>query len=181
MRVFICSLLLLLVFACKKEDISNLSLPPVTQNGANTLGFLRNGSVWVNYGRRCTISGCDTNQVEAELNRLSGGGYQFSLSAGFSANTRPRIDEFFGISFMFLPSVGTYQPSPLQYNYVHLLIGNKEYRNLDSSRCRVEITRFDTVGRVVSGSFEAVLFDIAGGPDSVRITNGRFDAALQLH
>ena len=39
---------------------------------------------------------------------------------------------------------------------------------------RVEVTRYDTVARVVSGTFEAKLREYQG-PDSMIITKGRFD------
>ena len=39
---------------------------------------------------------------------------------------------------------------------------------------RVEVTRYDTVAHVVSGTFEATLREYQG-PDSVVLTKGRFD------
>ncbi len=41
--------LLCTLFACKKEDPSPDSLPPITQEGKNTFGCYINGEVWVPY------------------------------------------------------------------------------------------------------------------------------------
>ena len=50
----------------------------------------------------------------------------------------------------------------------------RSYYTGNAARGQVIITRFDTVARVVAGSFEAKLRE-EGGPDSLNITQGRFD------
>ena len=54
---------------------------------------------------------------------------------------------------------------------------HKDYLTGPTSPGEVTITRFDTVARVVSGTFEARLREY-NGPDSVRITKGRFDCSF---
>ena len=48
---FLLCMPLLLFFSCKKEDGPATALPPVTQEGSNTVGFLLDGQVWVPFGK----------------------------------------------------------------------------------------------------------------------------------
>ena len=53
--------------------------------------------------------------------------------------------------------------------------GNHSLYTGSNAHGHVIITRLDTIARVVSGTFEAKLRE-DGGPDSLTITQGRFDA-----
>lgn len=52
---------------------------------------------------------------------------------------------------------------------------NRAFYTGTTARGQIIITRFDTLARVVSGTFEATL-KAEGGPDSLTIAQGRFDA-----
>lgn len=51
---------------------------------------------------------------------------------------------------------------------------DRKFYTGNAARGQVIITRFDTVARVVAGTFEAKLKEDSG-PDSLSITQGRFD------
>src|SRR5436190_2079521 len=62
MRTAVVLLLLLLsavVYSC--DEAANVWLPDKTSEGMNTLGFITDDHVWMNYGVRCTDAGCKEN------------------------------------------------------------------------------------------------------------------------
>ena len=170
--------LLLLASGCKKNDLDPDGLVPATQAGENTGDFLLNGrpyrpgrdsaypgpavsagwyKIWG--GRQITVTmGRQFDRDDTVLNivlpRLTGPG-AFTITDGVSpvviAGNRPYV------------LYSAIHPSPA-----------RRFLTRPTAVGRVELTRYDTVARVVSGTFEATLREYQG-PDSVVITKGRFD------
>lgn len=180
-RLFI----LLLVFAflsCRREKVPNLSLPSITQSGQNTLGFLIDSNVWVNYGRRCTIAGCNDNKVEAHLYRQPNGDFDLEVSAGYSV-TSETIDQMFFLYTTNVTTTGTFFLDNTLGRGMKFIASNytqsyKEFKNRFPNNCVLTITKFDTTNRIIAGTFSGVLYNPANQTDSVRIQDGRFDAQL---
>jgi len=168
----------LLLVNCKKDDFDADGLVPATQSGKDTGDFLLNGqpyrpgrgsaypgpavgAYWSNIrgGRKMTvIMGRQFERDDTGLNivlpRITGPG-TFTITEGVSpviiAGNKPYV------------LYSATHPSPAR----HFLTG-------PTAIGRVEVTRYDTVARVVSGTFEAKLREYQG-QDSVVLTKGRFD------
>lgn len=163
---------------CKKEPVPAFSLPPASQVGANTLGFMVHGRVWQNYGVRCTFYGCDTNKVASSFHKS---GMYFTLRAGQNARD---VDESFGIVLDSIVGTGTYRTiSPrraqrqLQFSE---RTAKQEYSTARPGSSTFVITRLDTARHILSGTFEGVLQSTTlGSTESVSITDGRFDVKYE--
>ncbi|OGX86012.1 hypothetical protein BEN47_13625 [Hymenobacter lapidarius] len=169
---------LLATSACKKDDFDLDGLVPATQSGKDTGDFLLNGqpyrpgrgsaypgpavgAIWSNIrgGRKITVVmgrkfDRDDTGINIVLPRITGPAV-FTITDGVSpvVITGNRSYIIYGIT----------QPSPA-----------RQFLTGPAAVGRVEVTRYDTVARVVSGTFEAMLREFQG-PDSVVITKGRFD------
>lgn len=176
-------LLLALIFlSCRREQVPNLSLPPNTQTGQNTLGFFVENKVWTNYGRRCAIAGCNDNKVSAEFYKQPNGDFILSLGAAYSVSSQT-IDQSFGFVTTNITKPGTFAlDSSLghQVLYVasHYSQSYKDYKNSLPNKFVLTITKFDTTNKIVAGTFNGVLYNRFNLADSVLIKDGRFDAQL---
>lgn len=72
----ICFLTIFSLFfaACKKDPTKNAKLPPITQEGKNTVGFMIDGEVWVPY-YECRFMGDPCGEIHASYG-VSGGSAQ---------------------------------------------------------------------------------------------------------
>jgi hypothetical protein len=166
-------------FSCKKESIPILSLPAITQTGQNTLGFMLNNKVWANYGRRCVLfGGCTVNEVTAEREKRNLD-YQLGISAGYNADT---LDQALYIVTSNIYSTGDYKLDSSSNHRIRFLAGgnksNKEYFNRLPNKCLLTITKFDTINKIISGTFNATLYESLDIKDSIKIESGRFDAKI---
>lgn len=169
-------LLCLLFCACRKSfkpppHNNNIpGLPPVTQSGANTLGFLLNGVPWTPEGNNNLSVDFDPGFNEGIVGVVA---YRLISASNHSVFS-------FGI-----------QDS---LNYIHfpkkILVGKKtlaQFSFTDSNFCErihydtvvyrngyLTISVLDKTKRVFAGTFEATLFNPQCG-DTIKITNGRFD------
>ncbi len=170
-------LLIAVVFCfanCEKVKLPNNNnnipgLPPATQTGANTLGFLLNGVPWVPMGNNGTANlsirldtGVNNSEFIIQSYRLFPQNYsEFKISYGGNNLT------FF----------------PIHIN--PLLIGFVSFKDQDSckrstndpsniSTTNITISKNDKSNRIISGLFESTIFNPACG-DTIKITNGRFD------
>ena len=166
----IATILLILVgsFSCRKEHIT--TLPPMTQTGANTFG--------------CNIIDESLNIEPFVAQR--GYGY-FGVS--YSSATYSRISKqlkirAFGRSsnieiHAFFPADGCVRTHGIFYSDYSLY-----YREFDSGD--ICFTKFDTINKVVSGTFSGrtklyMTGDNSGNPDSVvYLSEGRFDIELEI-
>lgn len=169
----------LLLVACKKETADPDGLVPATQEGKNTGDFLLNGVPW---GPKASITSTG-NPVGARWDKIRGGREVTLIFVRYGQNdevianvrlpyiTQPGIFTLADVVNPFIVagsgkaymSYAIFHPSPA-----------RRYLTGPTYLGRVEVTRYDTVARVVSGTFEAKLREYQG-PDSVSITKGRFD------
>ena len=172
----------ILLWACRKKDIPDLPLPAASQTGQNTLGFLLNEKVWANFGRRCTIAGCSDNAVSALLYKQPNGDFTLEISAGYTVMTE-KIDQSFYIYTTNIITAGTYLLDSslnrrMAFNASRYNQTYREYRNIQSARCSLTITKFDTVNKIVAGNFSGIIYNPVNLTDSTKILDGRFDAYL---
>ena len=182
-NILLALLLTIAFYSCKKEGIPNLTLPANTQTGQNTLGFMLDNKIWANYGKRCTtMGGCKENKVSATQYRQSNGDLYLEISAGYNADT---IDQAFYISTTNITNIGTFlidsslnQGMTFYANQSAQFFQN--YRTRKPGKCFLTITKFDTTNKIISGVFNATLYNTFNLNDSVKIEDGRFDAKLDL-
>lgn len=171
------SAVLLGLSACKKEKNPLDTLPEATQTGANTMGCLVNGQAFklISEGFNTTPLGVTRfttrrrmlfyfRQQSGALNRAITVSIPYLHGPGIYALDQ-RADPAFTTT---APAYGTYttsNPEP-----------TSRYLTSATATGQVLITRFDSVAQVVSGTFEFTAQKTSGdGPETVRITDGRFD------
>ena len=187
---FLLLLPLLSMGKCQKKEEPEpvLTLPPITQSGANTFGFVVDGRVWITYGHVCYygLGGCASNELLAD--------YDYRSSRrGFYVNTRldtPKRNETFYLELDSLVRVGKYPtttyvvPSPTRRAIrsfgLTLNAGDRVNETsygsfLKSGKAAITITKFDTVQRIIAGTFEGTLRQNNDSTKLVHITDGRFD------
>lgn len=183
MKTLLVPLFLLLgLTTCKKDNTDPNGLPPATQEGKNTGGFLLNGQPWLpkidplNAGR--SPVGAIYGPYTQRIVRLSLNFYRYendNNSQGLSINIE-KIKQ--GGIFQLDQNIDPFVisgPRPPYAVYTIFDPGtDRSFYTGPQGRGQVIITRLDTLARVVSGTFEAKVRE-DGGRDSLTITQGRFD------
>lgn len=183
MKTPLCCLLVLCLLAnsCKKDNTDPNGLPPATQAGKNTAGFLLDGKPWLPKGSPTSLQPYGVSWPRFRVQ----GGRTLEINF-FRYNSK---DDLTAVNFHF-PDVhhsGTFDLS--QYINTGVISGpqppyavysiyepgpDRKFYTGSTARGQIIITRFDTIARVVAGTFDAKLKE-DGGPDSLSITQGRFD------
>ena len=183
-RMYLLGLMLgLTLAACKKDDTDPNGLPPATQEGKNTAGFLLNGQPWLPVKNPSLPANSPVGATWASRNYMGGRALQIYISH------HPNSNDYTLLSFIFhnVRHAGTFalnqdidpvvisgpRPPYAVYSMYEPGPARKFYTGA-AARGQIIITRFDTLARVVAGTFEAKLKE-DGGPDSLTITQGRFD------
>ncbi len=159
----------LLLGSCRDRHQDEDTLPPATQEGKNTGGALVDGKVWVakieapdsNPGGNNTMYDYANNEyrLSIKLNNLKnpdGNNIEINVTSPVELNQ------------------GTYQ---LNNNYsnrgMYSVISFSTYYTSASNTGVVNITRFDKINKIVSGTFSFTAVNSAG--QVVTIKEGRFD------
>lgn len=154
---------------CKKNNPES-GLPPATQEGKNTAGFLINGKVWLPKGDNGFANlACDYDET------FMGGAFNIT---GY--RYEPNKRSFFGVSGRDITNTGIYKLnlSPDKKGDISIDANSKYciyewYDTIPNHNAYLNITKLDKVNRIVSGTFEFAL--VKPGCEEVRITQGRFD------
>ncbi|MDR2886828.1 MAG: hypothetical protein LBV26_02325 [Bacteroidales bacterium] len=169
-------LLTVVSHSCEKEAPDKL--PPETQEGKNTFGCYINDILFARI--------------------------KFRSKKPFAEYNRETNSLFFGCEWSG-PSVVLYLENPREFEYNNVIFGNASHSETESSYhgCwyfvgentgYVFLTKFDTINRIVSGTFEfsARCVDHFYGPhhvgnieyagdSTVQVSNGRFDIKLNVY
>jgi len=170
---------LLALPACKKDNTDPNGLPAATQEGKNTAGFLLNGQPWL---PKASYVGNNPYTVSASYGPIR---RAHRLAVSMFRYQDVNNSQSLTLYLAGVRTLGTYQlnqeidpfvisglePS---HAYYRITSGARDFYTGSTARGQVVITRLDTVARVVAGTFEAKLRE-EGGPDSLAITQGRFD------
>jgi len=159
---------------CKeKPNVSNdvPGLPPATQTGANTLGFLLNGVPWTPAGNNGTAN----LSIDFDPG-INNGGMGIS---GYRVIAAGNV-EYLGIGITDSLNFKTAPFSLLLYNKsiysIRFLRNSCDYLWTDTlikTSGNITISKLDRIENIIAGTFSAVL--IKPGCDTIKITNGRFD------
>ena len=162
------------------------SLPPITQNGANTFGCLIDGDLMV------AIDGC--TQVSCIPNPYFDSSIGFGI-AGTMDTARYKVRYFLDMQFDNIKVAGVYSMDTIAKKRTNGVRINgtrvqKEFgakfstSSYDStSYCRgvLHITKWVRgVNGFCSGTFWYDLYDPANHPDTVHVREGRFDIKLSI-
>jgi hypothetical protein len=163
--------------SCQPEP--ELSLPPKTQEGRNTLGFKADGKVWVNYGEICNWFDCEENVVDGRLHKNADGSHTLVVAAYYN-DKKKNISQQFSVMAKYVDAPGTYQVKREHDNFVSLVIdmSQNNFYQLGSSGFTLTITRLDTVNHILSGEFSGILQNYNDSTKTIPLTDGRFDTKL---
>ncbi|WP_139134263.1 hypothetical protein [Crocinitomix algicola] len=162
---------ILLSVSCKKNKDKKLTLPPATQTGENTLGFLIDDQVWIPNGGGYypSFASKDYNSHEDVFGLITNNTKNFDCSSNFNVG----ITNFNG--------TGTYNCDNIySTSNTKLFSGCTEYRKypgckLDTNGINnITITYFSLTERIASGTFNLTLINPKNN-EQVLIRDGRFD------
>jgi hypothetical protein len=168
---------LLSLSACKKEKAPLDTLPEASQTGANTMGCLVDGQAFspgtTGFNRTAVHATRFTRRSRMLLSfSQEDGNRNRSIIFSIPYLRRPgryaldqAADPTFTTSTPAYAYFSFYNPEPTGY-----------YLTNPKTTGQVLITRFDSVAHIVSGTFEFAAQKTSGeGPETVQITDGRFD------
>lgn len=160
---------------CKKDPTKNAKLPPITQEGKNTIGFTIDGEVWVPY-YECRFMGDPCGEIHASYGE-AGGAAPNGIGFGFN---RVRNDKFSGMSISSTGN-GTITSSGIKTDSISVefqgetLEGHIPVFRGPLSGSKFVITKFDPQNQIISGEFEFVLKEYNGTGKIITVKDGRFD------
>jgi hypothetical protein len=165
---------------CKKDKIPD-SLPPITQAGKNTFGCKLNGQVWVPYAK-CNTTGSPCEEVFVQVYPVTNNDLPVQLEIKVEHYNSPNTFTEFHIFTTLRDSIystGNKTDSlSLEYYDGSGFIPYTNYNNLNNSSAnQLQITKIDTVQKILSGTFEGVLYK--SPTDSVTVSEGRFDVRFE--
>jgi len=171
--LYTCLCFVLLSVQCRKSDLrrtDTLGLPPATQIGANTFGFLLNGQPWVPSGNNGSGNNLSIDYDPGFKNGILG-------ITSYRVINESKI-QYYGIG---IDSLNSYT-SIHNYKFYRngALISNANFNGCsissDDSNSLISgelmLLKYDKVNRIIAGSFT---FTFKNNCDSFKITNGRFD------
>ncbi len=167
----------LLSTSCKKQKdpTKNAQLPPATQEGKNTVGFIIDGEVWVPYAR-CGFGQSPCKEVSARYG-ASGGAAPDGIDFGFTRERKGKI------SYLQISSTGLGTITTLG-NKVDSVGVNFTGENSSGSSnsfsgvlsgSRFIITKIDKQTQIISGEFEFILNEDNRTGRTIILKDGRFD------
>jgi hypothetical protein len=159
----------LLASRCKKDsDPPPPQLPAATQQGLNTIGFKVNGEVWTPY-YECKLSGDPCGKISARYGPPNADFNQFDMQVARTIDQR---------SSLTITTIGRIKNIGNHYDSTnfYFLRNGSTYRNLPFLKSdKLEVTKLDTLNKIISGTFELTVYKSGNIADSLKITEGRFD------
>ncbi len=159
--------LALLSTSCPKKDNTPPApkpdvLPPITQTGANTFGFMLNGKVWLPHTSGSIIS------LDPQYYR---GRFTLSAERKIVADSVYQYISW-GIEPIFKTGIYIFDSSNVKAVIFRDSQKNITYYNSKINN-QLEIPKLDSANRIISGTFNIHL--VSTNNDTLNITNGRFD------
>ncbi|WP_201980641.1 hypothetical protein [Hymenobacter rubidus] len=195
-RTALTYLVLLPLSACTKscndydnnEEFARAKLPAYTETGANTLGCQLGSQTWtvlghynsgLNYGGRW-----QPNHLEAGAGTYSGI-TQLSFAGRMTGvrSSKEFYDAQIQLAFRLTDTLGglrllgadtTRTPGTAEFMTATNHVENREYKSSPRHPVRLLIRKLNKQQRIVSGTFSGMLYQYQG-PDSLAVTDGRFD------
>ena len=166
--------IVVLLTACQCKEVIKLpkELPPITQEGKNTFGFKADGELWTPYAA-CSIYGNPCAELSCSIANIPPSARMVAPMGMAARRKFLDVDSHISIDARGRPftRLGSYIDSisvQFRSNGIYSL-------GYPQQGDKFNITRIDTINRIVSGEFEFTLKDTYGGGTTIRITEGRFD------
>jgi hypothetical protein len=161
--------------ACRKHKLDNNSLPPATQEGKNTLGFLLNGKPWTPKG----FNGNPNMSLYYDTTYRNG---TFNIYCYYLPNKGSGYRQSFSIAADSVQNIGKiiFGEKDLSVVFRDNFDYSCDYESYDSTVIAYgycSVTKMDKVNGIFSGTFNFTM--IKSGCDTIKITAGRFDMKLQ--
>jgi hypothetical protein len=171
----LCALFIVL-FACKKKEEPLPALDPIYMGEATGL---KNGKPWQSYSRLFLSYG-NNPKYALEFDSLYYNSYLLETLSFSNFSLQPDTCRLFRSNSENLKNRGDSVLTALSYLEHDVTIGS--YQLCESANNQLIIESYDTVTQQMKGRFE-LTFIVAerpypSEPDTVRYTNGRFDARL---
>ena len=178
-NILLSSLFVAVLFSCKKKVDE---LPEPTQIGANTFGARVDGNLWVPQG----FGIAPTAPILEASYAVQGGVVLINARNFGSSPTETEIE-------LYLTNVtgaGTFQlnQSTQKYpnqtgNYAYYIerrfMPRNEWITTPQATGSVQITKFDTTAKIISGTFGFSAANTDGSSQRLNVTEGRFDIRYQ--
>ena len=165
-------LLLLVNIHCKKTVPPSNILPPATQDGKNTFGCRVNGEVWTPY-YSCGLIQLFTQckELQSMMVRVDSS-INLPMDLTLSASREIVQGSFSGFNIgVRISRTGNLIDSAI---VLYAQQSGEYYRHPPGDSTGIlNLTKLDTVNRIISGTFAFRLYNTWG--DSVTVTDGRFD------
>ncbi|MGI8584487.1 MAG: hypothetical protein ACR2KX_20040 [Chitinophagaceae bacterium] len=180
--LFVCLFPFVIGASCKKTITPpppppvTEGLPPATQEGKNTCGFLVNGKVWLPKGRR----GDGSPNLKCWYDPAYRNG-TFNINGFRYDDKEGTMFTGFSIGVSNVSRIGIYR---LNYNDTAKALFSDYNRNcvyytedtIPAHNSFLNITKFDLQNGIIAGMFQFTLAKV--GCDTISITEGRFDIKL---
>jgi hypothetical protein len=171
--LLITSTLLLVCVCCKKNHLP-ATLPSITQEGKNTVGFSLNGEVWLPY-YKCNLGANPCGEISARYGPPYGPNNIIAFQVARQRNgalSALTINSLFPIT-----TIGNkYDSINIEFMGENSSGNNNEWsKSYIGPAGSFEITRLDSINKIISGIFSFTLFESNGSGRSIQITEGRFD------
>ena len=160
--------------ACKKDKPPPAVLPPITQEGKNTVGFTIDGDVWVPYAK-CGFGSDPCGEISARygspLAAPNGIGFQFARYRGDKSSSLTISSGIFGNT---ITTVGDKIDSiSIDFQRENWNGNSGAYSGLRPGSSFI-ITKIDHQNQIISGNFKFVLRE-NNTTNELVLDNGRFD------
>lgn len=172
-KILLLTVLILGCCQCRKSK-ATLALPPITQEGKNTVGFILNGEVWVAFAE-CGLFGDPCKEISAryglpltEANAIS---FQFSRERQHKSSSLSISSANNGT----ITTVGNKTDSLSVVFRGENSIGNSGLYLGPMAGSQFIVTFFDRQNQIISGSFELRLGESTGNGNITILKSGRFD------
>ncbi len=187
----------ILLTSCSKDNAVETpadTLPPITTTGANTAGCIINGKVIIPKNTVNSINGSTA--------------YGLRVLSGVNFYNTPFGNDFFSITIANLKDGGNSYWIYIHLNNLNTGAGNytvsqsnaefysdatnipqilvrETYDNVSGKTFLsspnsgiITITRFDNQSKVISGTFNATLYNQSNSSETIQVTDGRFDIKI---
>jgi len=163
---------------CKKDPTKNAKLPPVTQEGKNTIGFTIDGEVWVPY-YECSLMGDPCGEILSRYGE-AGGAKPYGIDFGFTRKFQGKYSHLVITSDIIgtITSIGDKIDSVF-VNYNDTKLSNDGYFIGPMIGSKFIIHKIDFQNQIISGEFEFILRErknVGTVTDNfITLKDGRFD------
>jgi len=164
-------------YACKKEKID--TLPPITQEGANTFGCVINGKIYLPKGFEQNKP-CFDMIVDPSFNDGSIDIRVFSKEGDTNTRLNFGSDSISNTGLFWVGSKADFGYSIYSKRLSDNICETPySYGEPSSKKGFIKITRYDLTNRIISGEFEFHFVNPnCGIGDTIHITQGRFDKKI---